>query len=134
MVAQDREEPIVVGAFAIDAQIGVNELVVVLADIGVDGLFGAEHVVVVAGGQHGIRRPTGNQGGDIRLRLIVHAKVANHRQAQRRSRCFGRLRGLRHGPGAQKAERKQRQHKGRHSDVHLQSFHGNPLDFAAKAW
>ena len=70
---------------AVRAFVGRNERLIPLSDVGIDGVCAADGIVVVAGGDHGVRRPALDQvgdiarGGDLRVRRVI----PDHRQPHR---------------------------------------------------
>ena len=77
MVAQGREELVEGGPLAVAAQVGVNEVVVILADVGVYGRGIAVGVIVIANCDDEVGVPTMNQVGHIKLRLSVATEVTD---------------------------------------------------------
>jgi hypothetical protein len=83
VIAQCREEMIhAIGAACAEGSfVGGDEIVVVLADVGVDGAGCAELIVVVADGEDQVGVPGFDAVGDVAFGSGVCAKVANYGEA-----------------------------------------------------
>jgi len=90
VVAQNREEMIGSCPRSVAAGVGIDKLVVILADVRVNGRSRAGRIVVVASGDDEVRVPALDQVGHILLSLTARTVVTDHGEANRRDRLGAR--------------------------------------------
>src|SRR5947209_19091777 len=88
MVTHGREEPVGGSPRAIGARIGEDEVVEILAYIGIYGIGAPGIVVIITGSGNKVRAPAPDEGSHIGFALAGRAVVPDHRKA-----CGRRYRG-----------------------------------------
>ena len=81
MVAKGREEAVFGCSRTVRAGIRENEIMVILADMGIDRISCAGWVIVIADRDEDVRIPAMDHGGHIRFALAAFPEIADHGEA-----------------------------------------------------